>query len=107
VADPDAVAIAAQLDALMNERLRRAIETAAELEIAVPRHPRRPASGVVERVRRHRSQRVPLDVQTLKDPEATGRAPAPVADTVAPVGVLLVESTRLAIRRAGQNPVFR
>ena len=39
--DPDPVAVPAQLDALMNQRLRGAVEAAGVLEIAVQRDPRR------------------------------------------------------------------
>jgi hypothetical protein len=91
MADPHALAIKAQLDALMHEPQRRAIEVAGELEVAVQRHPCRAAPGVVKADGRQRSQRIPLDLEALVDPEAAGGVAATVADAVAPVGVLLVE----------------
>ena len=41
---PDEVAVEAQLDALMDERLGRMVEAARMLEVAVERDPRRAAS---------------------------------------------------------------
>ena len=76
VVDPDPVAIPAQLDALMDQRLGRAVEAAAELQIAVGRDPRRAAPGEVEGGRRQRPQLLALVREPLGDDVPAGRVPA-------------------------------
>src|SRR3954464_3120585 len=67
VDDPDGVAVGAQLDALMDERLRRAVEAAPEAQGAVERDAARARVGVVEALRRQGPQRSALLGQPLGD----------------------------------------
>ena len=60
-------------------------------QIAVEGHAGRAVSGPVEARRRQRPQPRPLLREPLRDDHAAGRVPAPVADPIAPVGVLLVQ----------------
>ena len=76
VVDPDPVAVPAQLDALLDERLRGAVEAAAELQIAVGRDPRGSAPGRVEDDRRQRPQLLALVREPLGDDVPAGRVPA-------------------------------
>jgi hypothetical protein len=55
----------------------------------------------VEAKRRQRPQRLPLLGEALLDEEATGRVRAPVADSVAPIGVLAVELVQLGEATSG------
>lgn len=48
MADPDRVAVGAQRDALVDERLRRPVEDSAVAQVAVERHPALARVGVVE-----------------------------------------------------------
>ena len=96
VDDPDLVAIEAQLDALMDQRQRRPVEVAAQLEVAVQRDADRPRPGEVERGRRQRPQHLALVREPLGDREAAGGMDAPVADLVAPARVVLVELAQAA-----------
>jgi hypothetical protein len=106
--DPDAVAVPAQLDALMNQRLRGAVEAAGVLEAAVQRHPRRPPPSSTEGDGRQRPQQVALARQSLGDDVAAGRVPARQRDPVARQSANTSSSSLDdAKRRAGQNPVFR
>src|SRR4051812_40440332 len=89
--DPDAVAVPAQLDALMNERLGRAVETGRVLEIAVQRNARWPASGGVERDWRQRSQQLAFVREPLGDDVQAARVATRQRDAIAPVGVDVVE----------------
>src|SRR5712691_378138 len=90
--DPDLVAVETQLNALVHEPLRCAVETTTVAQVAVERHPRRPMARPLEPRWRQRSQRLPLLAEPLLNDEAASRVPPPVADPVAPVGVLLVET---------------
>jgi hypothetical protein len=94
--DPDEVATEAQLDALVDELGRRAVERAAKLEIAIDRHAHRPTRGRVEHDGWERPQRCPVCREPLVDDEAAGRVAASMGDAITPVGVLLIE---LAKRR--------
>ena len=91
VADPDRVAVSPQRDTLVDETLRCAVEGLAVAQVAVEGHTRLACVGVVEARRRQRPQRLPLGGQALVDEKTPGQVQATVADSVAPVGVLLVE----------------
>jgi hypothetical protein len=56
----------------------------------------------IEARRRQRPQRRPLLAEPLVDQEATGRVQPPVADGIAPLGVLLVEFAQ--VREAARRP---
>ena len=107
VADPDAVAIKAQLDALMDQRDRRPVEVAGQLEVAVQRDPDRPGPAVIERGRWQRPQELALVREPLGDREPAGGVDASVADTVAPARVLLVELAQAAEPARRPEPVFK
>src|SRR5439155_25353872 len=104
-ADPDLVPVGAQLDPLLHERGGRAVEAAAVTQVAVGRHPHQPAGRPVETLRRQRPQCPPLLFEPLLDQKTATRVATPVADLVAPVGVLAVELAQRA--EAARRPEAR
>ena len=91
VAEPDLVAVEAQLDSLVHESLGRAIEAAALAQVAIQWDAHAPGARPVEASGRQRPQHLSLLGQALGDREAAGCVPAGVADLLAPVGVPAVE----------------
>jgi hypothetical protein len=89
--DPDHVAVPTQLNALMNQPDRRAVEAARVLEVAIDRNARAAATGRVESDGRQHPQRLALDLQALGDDEPARRVPARQRDAVAPASVDVVE----------------
>jgi hypothetical protein len=65
--DPDPIAVPTQLDALMDQLLRRAVETAGEFQVAVGRDPRAAAARGVEADRRECPERLALNGQSLSE----------------------------------------
>lgn len=102
VFDPDAVAIPAQLDAPLDERLGRAVNAAAELQIAVGGDPRRAAPGRVETAGRQRPQLLALVFEPVGDDVAASRVLARQRDPVAPGRVDVIELGQL--REAPRRP---
>jgi hypothetical protein len=92
--DPDLIAVPAQLDTLMNQRLRRAVKAATVLELAVQRDARAASPGGVEVDRRQRAQRVKLDREALGDDVPAGCVTSGQRDPIAPTRVDLVELTQ-------------
>lgn len=90
------VAVEAQLDALMDQRERRAVEVAARLEVAVQADADRPGAGEIEVRGRQRPQDLALVRKPPGDREPAGGVDAAVADGVAPAGVLVVELAQTA-----------
>jgi hypothetical protein len=101
------VAVKAQLDALMDQRDRRPIKVAGQLEIAVERDADRSGAAEVEPRRWQRPQDLALVREPLGDREMACGVDAPVADAVAPGPYCSSSSARQPNLRAGQNPVFK
>ena len=85
--DPDPVAVEAQLDPLVDERLGGPVEAPSVLEVAVERHPRGSPAGEVEADRRQRPGGLALDCKALGDNEVPACVAAGQRDPIAPIGV--------------------
>jgi hypothetical protein len=91
VLNPDVVAIPAQLDALMNEAFRGAVEVGRELEIAIQWNAGRAPTRRVKGDRRQRPQLLALVRKPLGDDVPAGCVAARQRDPIAPGAVDVVE----------------